>query len=124
MPKVCAVEGCNRLAKTRGLCNSHHMKWWRYGHHDELAARTRPPNGTGCVDSNGYIKVMVNGRSTYEHVLLAEKALGNPLPKGAVVHHTGERHDNHGYCKLVICPSNEYHSLIHKRMKELGYENN
>ena len=122
--RICSVEGCNKPVKTRGLCSSHHMKWYRYGHHDELAILRYRPSGSGCLDSNGYIKVMVNGRSTYEHILLAEKALGKPLPKGAVVHHTGARDDNHGPFKLVVCPSNEYHSLIHKRMKELGYENN
>lgn len=122
--RICAVDGCERPVKTRCLCTSHHMMWYRYGHYDELAKTVNSPAGTGCIDSNGYVKIMVNGRSTYEHVLLAEKALGRPLPKGAVVHHTGARHDNHGFCKLVICPDNAYHSLIHKRMKELGYENN
>lgn len=119
----CSNANCDKKAKTRGLCGPHYMRWWRYGE-GEIAERMIAENGTGCIDSNGYIKVMIKGRSTYEHVVLAEKALGKPLPKGAVVHHTGERWDNHGYCKLVVCPSIEYHSLIHKRMKELGYENN
>lgn len=122
--KTCNVPECNQPVKSRGLCSSHHMKWWRYGHYTELAEEPKQrPNGTGCIDSNGYVKVMVNGRSTYEHILLAEKALGRPLPWGVIVHHTGARHDNHGPFKLVIC-DNSYHQLIHQRMRELGYENN
>ena len=65
----------------------------------------------------GYILIKVNGELVYEHRVLAEKALGRPLPKGAVVHHTGEPGDNHGPFKLVICPNQEYHMLLHKRME-------
>ena len=120
----CNVPECNNPYSKVGVCNSHYMQWYRHGKFSEYIVRRQAENGTGCIDSNGYVKVMVYGRSTYEHVLLAERALGKPLPKGAVVHHTGERHDNHGPFKLVICPDIAYHSLIHKRMKELGYENN
>ena len=119
----CSREDCNKEAKSRGFCYSHYMRWWRHGEGEPTPLK-QAPNGAGCIDSNGYIKVKVNGKNTYEHILLAEKALGRPLPKGAVVHHTGARHDNHGPFKLVICPDNEYHSLIHQRMKDLGYENN
>lgn len=122
--RICAVEDCDKPVKSRNLCASHNMRWYRYGENNDLATLVNRPNGSGCIDWNGYVKVQVNNRSTYEHILLAEKALGKPLPKGAIVHHTGARHDNHGFFKLVICPNNEYHALIHKRMKELGYENN
>lgn len=119
----CSNEICNKEAFSRGLCKSHYMYWWRYGRgHAEESKRAA--KRTGCIDSRGYVKIEIRGKSTYEHILLAEKALGKPLPKGAIVHHTGERHENHGPFKLVICPNQEYHSLIHKRMKELEHENN
>ncbi len=95
------------------------MRWWRYGE-GEPAPLKQAPNGSGCIDNNGYVKIMVDGRSTYEHIVLAEKALGRKLTKDEVVHHTGKRHENHGPFKLVIC-TREYHALIHKRMEELGY---
>ena len=40
------------------------------------------------VDDRGYVMIHV-GNNVYrgEHILFAEKALGKPLPEGAVVHH-------------------------------------
>lgn len=72
----------------------------------------------------GYIMIKPKGYLEYEHRVLAEKALGKPLPAKAVVHHMGARDDNHGPFKLVICPNQEYHMLLHKRMEELGYGQN
>ena len=51
-----------------------------------------------------------------EHILIAEKALGKPLPKGAEVHHYGKKIDN---TKLVICQDRAYHMLLHVRMRAL-----
>lgn len=67
--------------------------------------------------------IKVDGKLVYEHRVLAEKALGKPLPKGAVVHHTKAPGDNHGPFKLVICPDQEYHLHLHARARALGYEN-
>jgi hypothetical protein len=49
------------------------------------------------------------------HVLRAERALGRPLPKGAVVHHAdgSTRADS----PLVICQDAAYHKLLHVRMR-------
>lgn len=49
------------------------------------------------------------------HVLRAEKALGRPLPVGAVVHHAdGSRGDD---APLVICQDQGYHLFLHARMR-------
>lgn len=88
----------------------------------ELIVRTSKERWVHSV--TGYIMVKINGELIYEHRALAEKALGKPLPPKAIVHHTGERFDNHGDFKLVVCPDQEYHMLLHKRARELGYENN
>lgn len=29
-PKCC-IENCSRPARTRGMCNSHYKRWWKYG---------------------------------------------------------------------------------------------
>jgi hypothetical protein len=48
----------------------------------------------------------------FEHILLAEKALGKTLPPKVVVHH----HDPE---QLVVCQDQGYHMLLHKRQRAL-----
>lgn len=119
---VCiADEGCTNIsAYSNGLCDTHYQMNRVYGRTHRIVNQY----GSGTIAANGYIIYTVNGKRVGEHTLLAEKALGKPLPKGTVVHHTGAKGDNYGYCKLVICPDQAYHLLIHRRMKELGYESN
>jgi len=72
----------------------------------------------------GYIRVHVGGNKyKMEHVLMAEKALGKPLPKGVVVHHVdGDPAANRKPWNLVVCPNQDYHLLLHRRAQSLGYE--
>jgi len=76
----------------------------------------RTSKGKWTHSKYGYIMVQDPERGlTYEHIVLAEKALGRPLPKGVVVHHTIAPNDNHGPFKLIICPNQAYHQLLHRR---------
>lgn len=123
--KPCIIEGCTTTTKSKsGFCTVHYKQNWylKSVGRDILLERTSQEYWINI--KTGYVMVKHEGKLTYEHRVLAEKALGKPLPKGAVIHHTGEPHDNCGYFKLVICSSQEYHALLHKRMRELGYENN
>lgn len=73
--------------------------------------------GTGCVSKDGYLLVGRNGKQTPEHVIIAEEVLGRPLPAGAVVHHFDNNGLNNSKSNLVICPSQEYHMLLHARQR-------
>lgn len=53
------------------------------------------------------------------HVLVAATALGKPLPRGAVVHHVNEVKTDNRPSNLVICQSQAYHMLLHKRLEAL-----
>lgn len=135
MAKICAVCGdefipasinnkyCSRqcaMDASYAKQKEYKQKWYlnKVGR-TELLIRTSKERW--IHSENGYVMIKVNGELVYEHRVLAEKALGRPLPKGAVVHHMIAPDDNHGLFKLVICPNQEYHLLLHKRM---GHANN
>lgn len=120
-PKAtCKADNCsNSSSSTIGYCSVHYQRWAKNGHLETSMA----PKGVGGFDTNGYYLITVNGKRVYEHIHIAEKALGRPLPKGAVVHHMNEiKHDNETPFNLVICPDQAYHLLLHRRAKELGYK--
>lgn len=71
------------------------------------------------MHSLGYRSVSQGGVEKLEHVCVAERALGKPLPEGAIVHHVdGDRSRNIGG-NLVVCPNRAYHNLIHMRERAL-----
>jgi hypothetical protein len=74
------------------------------------------------VATNGYAYIRESATSVkfvYEHILVAERALGKPLPKGAQVHHVNERRNDNRNKNLVICQDTAYHRLLHLRMRAL-----
>lgn len=64
------------------------------------------------------------GKSALEHVVIASRAIGKPLPRGAEVHHVDSDGHNNNPTNLVICPSKEYHKLLHTRMKAMAASGN
>lgn len=74
--------------------------------------------GGKIVNSHGYTLIHAPGHNrahkqrsyVYEQILLAEKALGGPLPLCAQVHH-------HSPTQLVVCQDDAYHKLLHQRTR-------
>ena len=102
-----------------------------HGHNSKGSSHPQWKGGkTNCV---GYIGTLSrNHPRSYpngyvlEHILIAERILGKPLPRGAQLHHiNGDRSDNRPE-NLVICQDYAYHSLLHQReraLKACGHAN-
>lgn len=74
----------------------------------------------GIVNKFGYVSFYMPshnraGRNGYvkEHIMVAEKVFGKPLPKEAVIHH-------HTETQLVICENQGYHMFLHQRARALA----
>jgi hypothetical protein len=64
-----------------------------------------------------YRQLMRAGKVVREHVIIAETALGKPLPAGAVVHHVDGNPHNNTRSNLVICQNQAYHLMLHRRAR-------
>jgi hypothetical protein len=80
----------------------------------------RRRNGTGAINGRGYVEHGSGGVRKLQHILVAERALGRPLPRRARVHHVDENRTNNEPTNLVICPDEAYHRLLHQRMRALA----
>src|SRR5262249_38143293 len=85
---LCAVDGCERDAQTRGYCQMHYARIIRRG---EPGPAQRQNTGLG----SGYIRVTVDGQFMLERRYVMEVHLGRPLWPDEQVHHRNRRrHDN------------------------------
>lgn len=111
----CSVDGCEKPVRHRSFCNGHYKRLLKYGSPTGLPKTNRM--GLGHLMKNGYRRTMIDGVTQFDHIRVAEKALGKPLPKGAEVHHVDENRSHNVGTNLVICPDAAYHDLLHLRMK-------
>ncbi len=71
------------------------------------------------TDTVWYRKAVSFGRKVGGHVAVAERAIGKPLPTGAIVHHIDGDKLNNAPANLVVCQDRAYHNLIHRRERAL-----
>jgi hypothetical protein len=91
----------NRFISGHNLCKRELSPAWKggrkkHGDYMEILMPEHPRSG-----KNGYV---------LEHILIAEKALGKPLPQKAQIHHYTPD-------QLVICQNQAYHRLLHQRQR-------
>ena len=119
---LCRVAGCDQRArgfKGYGLCSMHYQRFWAYG--DIFGTKPmRAPLRSGHTRKDGYRATTLDGVRKFDHIRVAEKALGKPLPKGSRVHHFNEDRSDNRPENLVICPSAKYHTLLHMRQNAVA----
>jgi hypothetical protein len=123
MPKGFCQCGCGRKTKIAyrdckksGWVKGEPIRFIK-GHH--MRGENHPRWKGGITTDGKYVMRLVPGHpkanktgQVREHILVAEKALGKPLPPKAVVHH-------HTPKQLVVCQDHAYHMLLHQRMRAL-----
>lgn len=108
----CKAEGCNLISAKKRYCDKHYRRFQRNGSLDLV----RQPPGSIFMQA-GYPAQRINGKITFMHTQVAEKALGKKLPPMAVVHHVNEIKTDYRNENLVICQDKNYHNLLHARMR-------
>lgn len=121
--KLCEC-GCGEPV---GRSKQNPRRWNRFVHgHNNRGRRHHLWNGGRKRNRAGYILVQApdhpradEGGYVMEHIVLAERAIGKPLPDGAVIHHVNGNPGDNRSENLVICEDQGYHNLVEQRTRAL-----
>lgn len=108
----CCTRKCKALLMSSAIRGAHPGNW-----------KGRPVfiDGRPCTYRPGHHRAMSNGY-VYDHIVIAETALGRPLlyigtahPDNEVVHHVNQDRKDNSPSNLLIC-TNTYHKWLHGKM--------
>lgn len=112
------------IAEATGKSTSTVSRWLRNGcerRQNATQGKSRQ-RGKPYLKAHGYVCLTINGRSVYQHIHVAEKALGRSLRSGEVVHHINRNRSDNRPENLLVC-SDRYHRDLHARMSKHPYWN-
>ena len=102
-PTICAVDHCERQAKSRGWCHAHYQRW---RHHGDVRAhvplRSRQPCAVGDCDRPSYARAYCN--THYRRLL----ATGDARAEEPIRVVTGDGSFSHGYWKVPVPPEDRW----------------
>jgi hypothetical protein len=112
-PSTCAVESCERPAKSRGWCHAHYQRWRNTGDvKADLPLRAAGPCSVDDCDRQRYARELCN--THYRRLL----ATGDARPDEPIRIVTGEGWDNHGYWVVPVPDDERRLSGGERRMAE------
>lgn len=118
-PKLCSIEGCEKVATARGWCVMHYHRWRRHGTTDRMSShgggyrrgdistwfmKNVEITRAGCWlwkkyrDRNGYGRVQVDHKNKWVHRFSYEHFVG-PIPEGLQIDHL---------CRTPLCINPEH----------------
>lgn len=112
----CSVPNCQKPVYGFMLCNKHYQRFKKHG--DPLINKRNTRVVTG-ENSYGHIYTKVNGVTKAAHVRIVESVIGRNLVGTEIVHHVDGNPGNNNNANLVVCPSQAYHFLLHRRQRAL-----
>lgn len=112
------------IAEATGKSTSTVSRWLRNGceRRQNAAQGKSRQRGKPYQKTHGYVCLTINGRAVYQHVHIAEKAIGRSLRPGEVVHHINRNRSDNRPENLLVC-SDQYHRELHARMSKHPYWN-
>lgn len=125
---LCGCANKTRISrvndKSKGYIKGEPVRFLR-GHNIAGKSGDQSPNWKGGrqLSSHGYIVVWAPEGRQYEHIVVAEKAIGRKLkyispghPDNEVVHHINGDKLNNGNHNLLVC-THAYHTELHHRLE-------
>jgi len=112
------------IAEATGKSTSTVSRWIRNGcdlRQNTAQGKSRQ-RGKPYKKAHGYVCLTINGRAVYQHVHIAEKAIGRSLRTGEIVHHINRNRSDNRPENLLVC-SDKYHRELHSRMSKHPYWN-